>query len=313
MSLRIGILADTNLQSYSLRAVVRDCGNTVFQSLLREQLVAQSASAEGPDAWIVELDMGRPDSAALETWLEAIEVPVIFGDGAAPAPGSEAFEHWSRRLGSKIDGLEGSINLLRSPDTQAQNVWVLGASTGGPEAVSEFLHQLPAGLGIAFVYVQHLDAEFDALLAQVMSKNSHYPAYLPKHGDILRRDAVAVIQPDCRVEVCDNGTLVMHSEAWRGDFSPCIDQVLANVGDIYGCRSGAIIFSGMGSDGVSGSRVLKRAGGEVWVQTPDTCVCSSMPDEALASQVVSFSGDPGALALRLQQRLRAKTDQLLSL
>ena len=58
----------------------------------------------------------------------------------------------------------------------------------------------------------------------------------------------------------------------------------------------AIIFSGMCDDGVIGSQQVIAEGGEVWIQSPDTCVVGSMPENVDKTTKVSFSGTPEMLA-----------------
>jgi chemosensory pili system protein ChpB (putative protein-glutamate methylesterase) len=305
LRLSIGILADTSLQLHSLRRVVDECGHTICQSLSLEQLkttgIVLALQETKVDAWIFNVDLAilealETDNQEFHACLENINVPIIFGDDVVPPPSSEGFVNWSRRLKQKIERLAGTIKLQQTSTPCAQYLWVLGASTGGPEAVKEFLSLLPASLGVAFIYVQHIDTEFDGVLAQIMSRDSHYPAYLVEHGDIIRENAVAVVRSDRHVEVLDNGTFTVSDKSWRGPYSPSIDQVAANVARVFKEKSGIIIFSGMGGDGASSCRLIKQQGGTIWVQSPETCACSSMPDEALATNVVSVIGSPKQLA-----------------
>lgn len=310
LPLRLGILTDSSLQQHSLRSVLLDCGCEVRHNLLLEQLsggFAISRVENGDvDAWVVDIDMDAAGAQYLGDWLDQVQVPVIFGDGDAPNPASKPFVAWSRRLRAKVAQLAGTINLQRGGEPLAQHLWVLGASTGGPQAVKEFLRLLPPALGAAFIYVQHIDTDFDAVLAQVMSKNSHYPAFVIKHGDIVRENTVAVVRPDTCIEVLENGTFAVREGGWRGPFSPSIDQVVANVARVYRQRSGVIIFSGMGDDGAASSRLLKQQGGQVWVQSPETCACASMPEAVVNEGVASFTGAPAALAVKLQQHMKRR-------
>lgn len=306
--LNIGILADSSLQQHSLRRVLLDCGCEVRHNLLLEQLSSGAAppglECGDVDAWVVDIAMDTANAQYLDEWLNQVRVPLIFGDGDAPNPGSEAFAAWSRRLSAKVAQLAGTIKLQRGGEPLARHLWVLGASTGGPQAVKEFLRLLPPALGAAFVYVQHSDTDFDAILAQVMSKNSHYPVFVIEHGDIVRENTVAVVRPDTCIEVLENGTFAVREGGWRGPFRPSIDQVVANVARVYRQRSGVIVFSGMGDDGAASSRLVKQQGGQVWVQSPETCACASMPEAVFHQGVVSFTGAPAALAVKLQQHMK---------
>jgi chemosensory pili system protein ChpB (putative protein-glutamate methylesterase) len=75
--------------------------------------------------------------------------------------------------------------------------------------------------------------------------------------------------------------------------------VLRDVADRFGANAGAIIFSGMSSDAVEGSRYLVEKGGRVYAQSPDSCVVSTMVDGVSEAGLVGFIGSPLELAEKL--------------
>ncbi|WP_029879689.1 chemotaxis protein CheB [Simiduia agarivorans] len=256
------------------------------------------------DAWLVVLGEAL-ENPALDAWLENQKAPIIFDDALHCQD-----DNWQRRLEKKLYQLAGMVSLEASRQGGIANavraVWVLGASTGGPAAVKAFLQSVPQGLGIAFVYAQHIDQGFDVTLAQVISRGSAYGAVLAGHGGLLLPDSVTIVRPDRETEMLANGTLLVHPRGWAGPYSPAINQVVANVASVYGSRSGAIIFTGMGDDGKAGCRLMKQQGGEVWVQTPESCTVSSMPDEVISTGVISQMGTPEQLARAMHARYRAE-------
>lgn len=248
------------------------------------------------DAWLVALGQDL-DNPVLQDWLQSLQQPVIFDDASLCGE-----VEWTRRLSHKLMQLAGMIQLAAHQGSQQQlpcAVWVLAASTGGPAAVKAFLQALPPDLGLAFVYAQHIDQGFDVTLAQVISRNAQYPALLAHHGAVLAANSVLILRPDQMAEVQANGTLVVHQKPWGGVYRPAINQVIANVASVYGARSGAIIFTGMGDDGKAALRLMKQQGGRIWAQRADSCTVSSMPDEACATGCVSEQGNPEQLAQAL--------------
>lgn len=301
--LRIGILADTALQQHTLRHVVLEFGYSVATSHLAAQ-VEQLQLSVPVDAWLVHVDLASPGVTELDDWLHGIAPPIIFGEGPVPSATGPEYLAWSRRLRGKLQQLAGTINLERNTAEAARQIWVLAASTGGPRAVNEFLCALPADIGVGFIYVQHIDAEFDRTLAQVVGKGSHYAGQVAVHGTVIVENAVVVVATDKRVEISDNGTLALLDEQWSGPYKPSVDQVVANLARSYGRRSGVIIFTGMGADGAVSSRLMHRQGGRVWAQSPSTCTVSSMPDAALETGCVGYHGSPQSLAAELTKIMR---------
>ena len=71
---------------------------------------------------------------------------------------------------------------------------------------------------------------------------------------------------------------------------------MKTVAERYGNMSGTIIFSGMGDDGALGCQSIAQNGGIVWAQDVESCVISSMPDQARKTNNVTFSANPQRLA-----------------
>ena len=293
-SLQIGLLGDTAQKLQYLKNLVQQSGHNIAQCLTSPAWL-ETDQINQVDAWVV--DTGDGDNAALDHLLEMATVQVVLTDSSEFAVGSEEHSAWSRRMATRLQRLSGDINLQAT--ARAPSLWVLAASTGGPAAVKEFLSHLPAELGIAFVYVQHIDANYGATLIKMMSNAGSYPASLAYHGAVLQRDTIALLSAERHIEICSNGTLLLSDQPWGGCYAPSIDQVVANVARTYRERSGLIIFTGMGDDGAISSRLIKQQGGQVWAQSPASCTSSSMPDAALAMNSVSFCGTPRELALQL--------------
>ena len=324
--LRLGLLAQNTLQQHALRSVVQESGHKVEICLLTSQLpeggncetVPQvveinSNTGELPlalrvDAWLVVSndEQGNDvEDEIIDEWLEKLLVPAIICDGTIPVAHDAGYPAWSRRLKDKLKNLEGTINLERATAVKARQVWVLAASTGGPAAVKDFLSALPPGLGIGFIYVQHIDRGFDETLARAISKYSHYPVKLVQHGDVVEENVVAVVPPDKATEILDNGTFEVSDGPWRAPYSPSVDCVVASVAHVYPQRCGVIVFTGMGDDGAVSSRLMHQKGGKVWVQTPGSCTSDSMPQAVIQQGCVDYKGTPYALAQQLTRFMQS--------
>jgi chemosensory pili system protein ChpB (putative protein-glutamate methylesterase) len=306
--LRIGILADTLLKQQYLANVVMQAGHEIGYSCVIDTAAPFLAASISIDVWVIDLaeaiDSSGPDSnkqtavmALLEELLEQTDIPVIVNEDIEFKKDSADHNHWIRRMLLRLERLSGDINLQHA--SSANEVWVLAASTGGPAAVKEFIKHLPAHLDIAFLYVQHIDSGQAEPLVKLMSNAGHYPGRVAKQGIVLTNNTLTLITAGPSVNIHDNGTLVFSKKPWGGCYSPSIDQVAANVARVYRKRCGMIIFSGLGNDGTASGKLMKQLGGLVWVQTPANCTSASMPDAALAAEIVSLVGTPQELALAL--------------
>ena len=186
---------------------------------------------------------------------------------------------------------------------EASRVWVLGASIGGPEAVKEFLAALPPGLPTAFVLAQHIGASFVPLLAEQLRRVTKLTVYPAEHGRVLQNGQLVLAPVGERITFGEQGRIRLLPIGEPSIYSPSIDSVMVEVARRYGPDSGAILFSGMGRDGVLGSKAIRELGGTVWTQEPSNCVISSMVEAARAEGVVSRSALPSELAVLLAQQL----------
>lgn len=191
------------------------------------------------------------------------------------------------------------------PDAAAnakiRRVWVLGASIGGPEAVRTFLSQLPAGYPALFLLAQHLGDEFVETMTRQLARSVALTVRAPAHGDRASHGEVLVVPNDKRLLVDPNGVVVLQEAAEQATYRPSIDRVLEDVAERFGASAGAIVFSGMSDDAADGCRAIAARGGRVYVQSPESCVVSTMIDGVLETGTVQFQGTPEELAQKLNE------------
>lgn len=304
--LQLGILVDSAHKQQALTHLVTQSGHAVSCHLiLSAQDAAKQQLLDQPlDAWVVDVAEDYCDEQhLLEELFAQCRVPIILSDSSEFTAGSEDHSAWLRRTGLRLQRLRGDINLQQA--NPASELWILAASTGGPAAVKRFLAQLPANLGIAFLYVQHIDANQATTLNRMMSNAGSYPAIVATQGVVLEANSLTLVTARDSVEILENGTLVVnYGKSWKGSYAPSIDQLAANAARIYRERCGVIIFTGMGDDGAASCRLIKQVGGKAWAQSPDDCTSDSMPVSALATGCISLSGTPEYLARSLAQSKR---------
>jgi chemotaxis response regulator CheB len=183
-----------------------------------------------------------------------------------------------------------------------RNVWVLGASIGGPEAVREFLGSLPPETPALFLLAQHMGADFLELMTQQLGKSTRLRVRHVRDGERVAYGDLVIVPLQERLRVDGYGDIRISALEQVSSYTPSIDMVLKDVADAFGGNAGAIIFSGMAHDGIDGTRYLHQKGGLVWVQDPKTCVVSSMVDGACEAGIVEFAGSPHELAKQFVAR-----------
>ena len=326
MTARIAILADTSLQRHILQRALAGSGYQVVFNQDPTGLAPAELHGCAADLWLVDLAQGE-DLPLLDDLLEG-DTPVLFGEGKAPERSSEHYPRWERSLFGKLKrlvgdpaaavgpSLQGLLNenetveplslpasLAQAPAEPAREVWLLAASLGGPVAVKAFLDALPAGLPVAFLYAQHIDAAFEASLPQAVGRHSQWTVRPLQPGAPLCNGEVQVVPIANELAFAADGSLTLLERGWPEPYSPSIDQMMLSLAGQFGARCGVIAFSGMGSDGSAAAAYVRRQGAPIWTQSADSCVCSSMPDSLREGGYSELSGNPRELAAALVKHL----------
>lgn len=184
-------------------------------------------------------------------------------------------------------------------ENQDLNVWVLGASLGGPQAVRQFLSSISPELPVVFILAQHIGANHVNLLAEQLNRVTPFNVVPGKSGHKLRHHEVILTPADKQISFTSDGYIALQPSPPAAVYSPSIDLVMNEVAKQYGAKAGTIVFSGMGDDGAKGCEAIADNGGIVWAQDVASCVVSSMPDQARKSGKVSYSANPEQLASQL--------------
>lgn len=302
----VGVLADTPEHQEELSRLVGAAGYRVSESLLIDGLPEQFPQV---DAWVVSLDLHITASEQAYERLEEDAKPIIFAEGSElenstqPDQGSAAEQQGrrERRMAEKLHQLvcaqkTQQDDAIRVP---AKKVWVLAASTGGPEAVAKFLDGLPDNLpGLAILYAQHIDASALPNLGLVVKKHCSWRVEYTETAQVIKEHTVYILSPNHQIELNDAGVLSPRFEPWSGRFKPSINQVIAKVARVYHQRGGVIVFSGMGDDGAESCALMHYRGGQVWIQEQSTCTIDSMPESVAARGLARVCGTPEELAQR---------------
>ncbi len=194
------------------------------------------------------------------------------------------------------------------------DVVAIGVSTGGPAALARLMPTLPKNLPVPIVIVQHMPAHFTSKLAKRLNDASQIPIYEGAAGDELRAGAAWLAPGGYHMVVVRdiNGVrLDLNLDPPEEGCRPAVDVMFRSVADVYGPNVLAVILTGMGKDGLEGSKTILKAGGRLLAQDKESSVIWGMPG------AVTKAGLPEKVApldqLGFEIVSRVKATQSLSL
>ncbi|HVC18103.1 MAG TPA: chemotaxis protein CheB, partial [Rhodanobacter sp.] len=193
-----------------------------------------------------------------------------------------------------------SLPMQGAPETPGEFLVVaIGASAGGLEACRKLLAALPAGNGMAFILVQHLDPHHESMMVDLLAGHTAMTVQQVTDGILLEPAHFYVIPPGTYLSVAQGALHLSQPQARHGARLP-FDFLLHSLAEQYGARAVCLILSGTGADGSIGLKSVKEQFGFVIAQAPEEASFDGMPRNAIMTGAVDvvlpISEIPDALA-----------------
>jgi len=166
------------------------------------------------------------------------------------------------------------------------HVVAIGVSTGGPDALAHVLPALPKDFPVPVVIVQHMPPLFTRMLAERLNKQAKIIVHEGEPGMKLEPGHACIAPGDYHMIVEKRGTalqLAMNQGPPENSCRPAVDVLFRSVASVFGASTLAVVLTGMGSDGVLGSQVVRERGGRVYVQDEASSVVWGMPGQVAAA------------------------------
>jgi two-component system, chemotaxis family, protein-glutamate methylesterase/glutaminase len=193
----------------------------------------------------------------------------------------------------------------------ARRVILIGASTGGVEALRFLLPRLPNGLPPIAV-VQHIPPNFSRLMAERLNDLCPFEVREAVEGDEFRPGLCLVAPGDFHL------ALVPYGRGYRARLTqsppvhhcrPAVDVLFRSAAEHAGAQAVAALLTGMGGDGARGMQALRAAGARTLAESEESCVVYGMPQAAIklgvVDQVATLEQMPQAILQALAQPVRA--------
>jgi two-component system chemotaxis response regulator CheB len=169
---------------------------------------------------------------------------------------------------------------LRRDSARDPKIIAIGSSTGGPQALISLLGALPRNLEVPIVIAQHMPATFTTVLAQHLARAGGRPSAEAVDGEPILPGRVYLAPGDFHFEIVRDGARLaarLNRAAPENFCRPSVNPLFRSVARVYGNQSLCVMLTGMGSDGLDGTRDIAAAGGTVIAQDESTSVVWGMP------------------------------------
>ena len=204
----------------------------------------------------------------------------------------------------------------------APAVVLIGVSTGGPAALDLVLPGLPATFPLPVLIVQHMPELFTKMLAERLNGRCPLRVVEASAGEPVRAGTIYIARGDWHMEIAATSSspsstpvLRLTQEPPENHCRPAADVLFRTGVAVYGARVLGVILTGMGYDGLIGSRLIRDHGGTVLAQDEATSAVWGMPGavaqaglahrilplNAIAPEILRLAGRGQREALELRE------------
>jgi len=170
--------------------------------------------------------------------------------------------------------------LIPRPQTPVRMV-VIGASTGGPQALHAILVHLHATFPVPMVCIQHIGSNFLSEMVTWLAEVSPLPVRKAAHGETPQAGVVYFAPEDVHLELDDGGRFALSLAAPLDGHRPSVTITMRAAARCFGAGAVGVLLTGMGRDGAEGMASIAAAGGITIAQDEASSVIYGMPKVAV--------------------------------
>jgi chemotaxis response regulator CheB len=215
--------------------------------------------------------------------IDAVDTPVLAL--GAPVGSADTFL-------KKIDTIAKLVGTRRFVPAQTLgDTWVIGkrerlvaigASAGGPMALTSVLSGLPKTFPAAIVIVQHVDERFVAGMAEWLSRSSRLPVRVVKEGDRVTAGTALLAGTNDHLVFKGPDRLGYTVEPRENAYRPSVDVFFESLNTFWTGDAAGVLLTGMGRDGAKGLKAMRNKGHYTIAQDEATSAVYGMPKAAAA-------------------------------
>jgi two-component system, chemotaxis family, protein-glutamate methylesterase/glutaminase len=275
-----------------------------LQGRTSPRCVVVSTSDEESDLAIRALQAGAVDLVHKPTALatdQLYEVSTDLLDKVRVAAGARA----------RVAPAEPPAPPVENPTVNASRfrLVVIGASTGGPQAVTRLLSELPGDFPVPIAVVLHMPVGYTAALAERLNDVCAIEVAEARDGVAFRPGLALVARAGMHLKIAggpDDARARLDVTPLDTPHRPSVDVLFTSAAHSHGGRVLGVVLTGMGEDGLVGARAIRDAGGSMITEAESSCVVYGMPravaEAGQSDQVVPIERAANAIQHALSRR-----------
>lgn len=176
------------------------------------------------------------------------------------------------------------VATLTAPMVSSEKLIIIGASTGGTEAIRQVLEPLPAN-SPAILITQHMPGGFTRSFAERLNRLCRITVKEAENGERVLPGHAYIAPGDHHLELARSGANYitrLHDGPAVNRHRPSVDVLFRSAARCAGRNAVAALLTGMGKDGAAGLLEMRQAGASTLAQDEQSCVVFGMPREAIA-------------------------------
>lgn len=259
-------------------------GLTFLEQLMRQRpmpvLMISALTERGSDAALRSLELGAVDFVA-KPKLGAADVMKAYADEIAAKIRVASRARVKSRVASTPIGI--SLPVLGSRVASAEKLIIVGASTGGTEALKEFLIPMPADAP-AILVAQHMPEAFTRSFAERLNSLSRMTVTEGVHNERVLPGHVYIAPGHSHMLVKRSGSnylIELNQTSPVNHHRPSVEVLFRSAAQCAGANAIGVMLTGMGKDGAAGMLEMRQAGAYNFAQDEATCVVYGMPRAAV--------------------------------
>lgn len=258
-------------------------GLTFLEKLMRLRplpvLMISTLTERGSEAALRALELGAVDFLA-KPRLGVAEGMKAYADEIT---GKIRIAARARIKGNKLVTAGSGLPMLGSRLASTEKLIVVGSSTGGTEALKEFLIPMPADAP-AILVAQHMPEAFTKSFAErlnglskmTVAEGVHNTRVLPGHVYIAPGHSHMLVKRSG-----SNYTLELSQSSLVNHHRPSVEVLFRSAAQCAGSNAIGVMLTGMGKDGAVGMLEMRQAGAYNFAQDEESCVVYGMPRAAV--------------------------------